>query len=101
MRRRRIFGLLAAAMPGMTAAQATDREAADYPVRPVTIMVPYTAGGPSDVAARILAEELQKVWNQRVLIDNRPGGGTIIGTTAVPGRRPTATPWPSPAVPLS
>ncbi|PZW43084.1 tripartite tricarboxylate transporter family receptor [Humitalea rosea] len=77
---RKLLGMMAALLFGaMGAAQA----ASDYPSRPVSIMVPYTAGGPSDIAVRILAEELQKVWNQRVLIDNRPGGGTIIGTAAV------------------
>jgi tripartite-type tricarboxylate transporter receptor subunit TctC len=57
-------------------------QAPEYPARPVTIMVPFTAGGPSDVAMRVLAEELQKIWNQRVLVENRPGGGTVIGTAA-------------------
>lgn len=51
-----------------------------YPTRPVTLVVPYAPGGPSDVACRILADELTKVWKQQVIVLNKPGGGTIIGT---------------------
>jgi tripartite-type tricarboxylate transporter receptor subunit TctC len=62
--------------------------AEDFPTKPVVIIVPYAAGGPSDVVTRILADELTKVWKQQVVIDNKNGGGTIIGTQAAARARP-------------
>lgn len=59
-----------------------------FPTRPVTIVVPYTAGGPSDLLARILADELTKVWNQPVLIENKPGGGTVVALAATAHAEP-------------
>jgi tripartite-type tricarboxylate transporter receptor subunit TctC len=64
------------------------RAQATFPNRAVTIVVPYAAGGPSDVVTRILAGELQRVWNQPVVILNRGGAGTTIGTTLVARARP-------------
>lgn len=57
--------------------------AADFPDKPVTIIVPYAAGGSSDAIARIVAKELSKKWNQAVIVDNRAGGQTVIATSAV------------------
>lgn len=57
--------------------------AADFPDKPVTIIVPYAAGGSSDAIARIVAKELSKKWNQTVIVDNRAGGQTVIATSAV------------------
>src|SRR5262245_45874949 len=58
--------------------------AQDFPNRPVKIMVPFAAGGPTDVVARILADLLTPRWNgQSVVIENRPGAGTIVATAAV------------------
>jgi tripartite-type tricarboxylate transporter receptor subunit TctC len=54
--------------------------AEDYPNHPVRLIVPFGAGGPTDVFARALADELRKVSNQSFIIDNRPGAGTTIGT---------------------
>jgi tripartite-type tricarboxylate transporter receptor subunit TctC len=56
--------------------------AGDYPDRPIKIIVPYPAGGPSDTAARILAEPLGRQLGQRVIVENRPGGAGAIGTEA-------------------
>ncbi|MET4577495.1 Bug family tripartite tricarboxylate transporter substrate binding protein [Ottowia thiooxydans] len=59
-------------------------QAADWnPTRPIKITVPYAAGGSADVIARVLAERLQAQLGQPVIIDNRPGAGTVIGATAV------------------
>jgi tripartite-type tricarboxylate transporter receptor subunit TctC len=52
----------------------------DYPDRAVRFIVPFGAGGPTDVFTRALAEELRKAFAQSFIIDNRPGAGTIIGT---------------------
>jgi tripartite-type tricarboxylate transporter receptor subunit TctC len=57
--------------------------AADYPSRPVRIIVPFGAGGPTDVYVRAVAIELQKSLGQPFVIENRPGAGTTIGTEYV------------------
>lgn len=49
-----------------------------FPARPVRIIVPFTAGGLTDVLARGLAQELTKIWSQQVIVENRPGANTII-----------------------
>jgi tripartite-type tricarboxylate transporter receptor subunit TctC len=53
---------------------------ADYPDRPVRIIVPVAAGGGSDILARVIADKLSAMWPQRVFIDNRPGAGHMLGT---------------------
>jgi tripartite-type tricarboxylate transporter receptor subunit TctC len=58
------------------AAQAAE----PYPSRPVTIVVPFAPGGSSDAISRIMAQELGKKWKQSVIIENRAGGQTMIGT---------------------
>jgi tripartite-type tricarboxylate transporter receptor subunit TctC len=57
--------------------------AADYPSKPIRIVVPYPPGGFNDTLARTLAEKLHGSWGQTVIVDNRPGGGTTIGANAV------------------
>ncbi len=54
-----------------------------FPARNVTIFVPFAAGGPTDVIMRILAERLSARWDKAVIIDNRPGAGTIVATAAL------------------
>lgn len=51
-----------------------------YPTKPVRLIVPFVAGGSSDTIARVLGQSLTKAWGQQIVIDNRPGAGTIIGT---------------------
>jgi tripartite-type tricarboxylate transporter receptor subunit TctC len=76
---RRITVLLALAA---TAVFSTAR-ADDYPSRPVRVIVPFGAGGPTDVFVRELSVELQKSLHQSFFIENRPGAGTTIGTDYV------------------
>jgi len=57
-------------------------QAADYPTRPVTIIVPFAAGGSADVYARLLAPQLQADLGQPFIVDDRPGAGSIIGSEA-------------------
>jgi len=55
----------------------------DYPSRPVKVIVPFGAGGPTDVYTRAIGEELRKSLHQPFVMDNRPGAGTTIGTDFV------------------
>ncbi len=54
--------------------------AGDYPGKPIRIIVPYPPGGFNDTLARTLGQKLDERWGQAVIVDNRPGGGTTIGT---------------------
>lgn len=54
-----------------------------YPSKPIRIVVPYTPGGFNDTMARLVGKKLQDAWGQPVIVDNRPGGGTIIGSEHV------------------
>jgi tripartite-type tricarboxylate transporter receptor subunit TctC len=56
--------------------------AQDYPSRTVKVIVPFGAGGPTDIFTRLLAEELRKSLKESFVMENRPGAGTIIGTDA-------------------
>jgi len=62
--------------------------AADFPDKPVKLIVPYAAGGTIDLVGRLLAPKLGALLEQPVIIDNRPGGGTMIGASAVARAEP-------------
>ena len=61
----------------------TPARAADYPARPVTLVVAFTPGGPSDVLSRIVGKQLEKILGQTFIIDNRPGGAGNIAAEVV------------------
>ena len=67
----------------LLAAVAVNAAADDYPSRPVKIVVPFAAGGPADVYARFLAQRMQEAMGQPFVIENRPGGGSVVGTEIV------------------
>jgi tripartite-type tricarboxylate transporter receptor subunit TctC len=69
----------------VTAALAATLPAAaqSYPTRPVRVVVPYAAGGNTDFTARAIGAKLAEVFGQQVIVDNRPGGATNIGTEIV------------------
>ena len=68
-----MLGLAAAANPAAVGAQA-------YPAKPVRLMVPFVPGGNTDIIARVVAPEMSKALGQQVIIDNRGGAGSTIGT---------------------
>ena len=74
---------LAAALGTVPALHAQEA----FPARAVTIVVPYSAGGVTDYFARQIGNKLSRMWGQPVVVDNRAGGGTIIGTQMV-GKAP-------------
>ena len=61
----------------------TTTHAADFPQRPVRIVVPSTPGGALDILSRMLAQKLPERWGQPLVIDNRSGAGGIIGSEIV------------------
>ena len=84
----------------LTSAIAAD----NFPDRPVRIVVPYPPGGFNDTLARVAGDRLTKIWNQPVLVENRPGGNTLIGNNVVAKSPPDGytiliTPLPFAALP--
>ena len=74
---------LAMALAALAVLVAVPCSAQDYPSRPVRIIVPFGAGGPADVAARILGNVLQEKFGQPFVVEDRPGAGGLIGTLEV------------------
>jgi tripartite-type tricarboxylate transporter receptor subunit TctC len=79
-----LLALFALGAAAIVAPSAHAQSAAEFPTSTVRLFVPFAAGGPTDVVARILAEQLSARWGGKtVLIENRPGAGTILATAAV------------------
>jgi tripartite-type tricarboxylate transporter receptor subunit TctC len=78
MNRRHLLGLGAAAALSPVAARAQS-----WPTQPVRLVVPFAAGGPTDIPARLFADEISKVLPQRMIVENRTGAGVVVGSDAV------------------
>jgi tripartite-type tricarboxylate transporter receptor subunit TctC len=78
MNRRHLLGLGAAAALTPVAARAQS-----WPTQPVRLVVPFSAGGPTDIPARLFADEISKILPQRMIVENRTGAGVVVGTDAV------------------
>src|SRR5438477_6111712 len=62
--------------------------AQDYPTKPIRIVVGFAAGGPTDVIARIIAQDITAMWGQPVIVDNRTGANSLIATETVAAAPP-------------
>src|ERR1700709_2566900 len=81
LNRRRFVGLATAAVaaPSLFISRA---RGADWPVKPVRVVVPFTPGGSTDITARLVSNRLQEVWGQSVVVENKPGAGVNIGAAS-------------------
>jgi len=81
--RRRLLALSAAQTVAPSLFASTARAQTNFPNKPVHLIVPVAAGGPTDIVARMLGENLSKIWGQQVVVENKPGAGTNIGNEYV------------------
>src|SRR5258708_33510033 len=77
------FARLAAALAVACVAGAVPALAQPYPQRPISMIVPFTAGGPTDVLARILGQHMSQTLGQQIVIETVTGGGGSIGSARV------------------
>lgn len=80
---KKMVGLATLAIGSAAVSGAYAQDAAKYPQKPVHFIVAASAGGPSDVVARMVADKLSTRLGQPVIVENRPGGGMVLGTSAV------------------
>jgi len=78
-----ILGIAASAVFAAAFSGGAYAQAGAYPAKPVKIIIPFSAGGPADIYARILGQRLEKPLGQPIIIENRVGGGGVIGADAV------------------
>lgn len=81
-RKKSIAAILTALVAGLSS-YAESTMSAEYPTKPLRVIVPYAPGGGTDTAARIIAQKLTETWRQIVVVDNRPGAAGIIGSDLV------------------
>jgi tripartite-type tricarboxylate transporter receptor subunit TctC len=83
MRRSLFIGLASLVLAASAALGPSAAQAQGYPSRPIRLVVPYGVGGPSDIVARVIANEMDKSLGQTVVVDNKPGAGSMLGTEQV------------------
>jgi len=89
MRRRLIAVLLAPSIVfAIALALASPTYAQTYPLRQITLIIPFAAGGSNDIVARAIAKALAEVWGRPVIAENRPGAGGVIGAATVASAAP-------------
>src|SRR3954454_18650685 len=62
------------------ATSASSQDAANYPNRPIRMIVPFAPGGGLDISTRLIAQKLTEKWGQHIVVDSRPGAAPIVGT---------------------
>ena len=92
MNRRHWIALVLATAAGSAAAQA-------YPNKVIKLQVPFAPGGTTDIIARVIADPLGKALGQSVIVENKAGGGGIVGANETAKSAPTATRWALPRSP--
>ena len=85
---KRLYPFLMSGTLALGAGQAYAQDAKDYPSRPIRLVVPYSTGGTTDFTARVLGTHLTEALGQSVVVDNRAGAGSIIGTEVVARANP-------------
>jgi tripartite-type tricarboxylate transporter receptor subunit TctC len=78
----RVIAVAACALLAFASVSTEARAQADYPNKPIRILVPFAPGGFVDVAARLVGQKLSEKWGQQVIVENRPGGNGFIAVTA-------------------
>src|SRR3954454_18859946 len=73
---------------GLIAGLSVAAQAQDYPTRPVTIVVPFVSGGSTEIMARLVGQGLEAKLGKPVIIENKPGAGTVIGSNFVAKAEP-------------
>ncbi len=81
--RRQVSGLIAACVLSSSFTMAATQAFAEYPDKPVTLVIPYKAGGSTETMARVFSVALAKELGQKVIVKTRPGGGGAVGSTEV------------------
>jgi len=77
-----------ALIAGLSLALATPSGAEDYPTRQIRLIVPFPAGGPNDIIARVIGQRMSEITRQPVIIDNRGGQGGVLGTDVLAKSNP-------------
>ena len=80
-------------LPVLVAGWTIAAHAQSYPARPIRLVVPLAPAGAGDIVARTVAARLVEMWGQQIVIDNRPGANTIIGTDLVAKAKPDGYTW--------
>ncbi|HLU04902.1 MAG TPA: tripartite tricarboxylate transporter substrate-binding protein, partial [Advenella sp.] len=76
------------ALAALFCSAAAGAQPAAFPTRPVTLVVAYPPGGTTDSQARIVAKKMSEIWKQPVVVENKPGGNTVIASSEVAKSKP-------------
>src|SRR5262245_922277 len=71
------------ALSALLIAPAPAQEGQNFPNRAIRIVVPFPAGGPTDILSRVIAQRMSEDWGQPVVVENRPGADTVVGAQLV------------------